>query len=410
MTPSNHIPSDSSGSDGPDDILRQIGELRLKTLFESDVNGDGRVSMPEFTEYCKLRGMADVARAEELFHRLDVDGDGFITSLDDITGDHVIDEHDVRARRSTVHERTPYSHVDHDITPHSMAALHAISEGSERVELVQRSHHLEKEGTTALHIFDVPIVDLPPELDGVSILQLSDIHFKVGSGKAIRKITDLKKLLTRLQIAPDAIVCTGDYLSTKKEDISDADVTALRSLDFGCPRFFVLGNHDFGDGEVEIEGTSTVIRRQMEAAGYQDATDKIVPLEIDGRRINFVGVDDAIFGDVRVPDMTRAKNDVNILLTHSLDALHNGFPGCLDLVLSGHLHSGEVRIGAMLDGVRYMIGRYYDDLNKQQRGWKPLSRRTLSYIQPGFSTLTPFRRYGAEAEGATLLRLRRYKG
>lgn len=385
-----------------DTLLKKIGDL--KALLNADENGDGRLNYSEFVTYCNDNGITRTDQIQKLFHTLDVNDDGYISTQDDITGDHIIDVDDTNARKRTVHERTPFgTKIDEDST-HALLAEYELGLGEQRAEQIKSSHQIEREGETTLHIFEVQIKNLPEELVGTEILQLSDIHFKTGSTASERKLGNLKRLLEKRGIVPKAIVCTGDYLDKKKEDFTDASVESLRSLDFGCPRYFVLGNHDFGDGEIEIEGTAPIIRKRMEDSGYMDVTDKVVPLEIKGHRINFVGIDDPLFGEVRTPKLTEQKQDVNIILTHSLDAIHNGFPGCLDLILSGHLHSGEIRLGKF-DGVDYMIGRYYDNINSQKRGWKALSDRTLSYIDPGFSTTIPIKRRGTEEEGATLFRL-----
>jgi predicted MPP superfamily phosphohydrolase len=136
----------------------------------------------------------------------------------------------------------------------------------------------------------------------------------------------------------------------------------------------VLGNHDYHGHSHEL------ISKKVEQAGFKMLTNDHVHIRINGTRLNLYGVDDAIFGEPKVPE-TVEINEFNILLTHNLDAIDRRCSPYLDLMLSGHTHWGEFRF---MDGTQLMkFWGYCQDINRHTRGWDRLTERTLSLVHPG---------------------------
>jgi predicted MPP superfamily phosphohydrolase len=135
-------------------------------------------------------------------------------------------------------------------------------------------------------------------------------------------------------------------------------------------------------------------------------TNKTCRTKINNACINFIGVDDILEGRPEVPKLdSKQHSEVNILLTHSLDAVNSSYPDSFDLLLSGHTHGGEV-----LGGFKIMQATgYAADLNRQKVGWKNLTDRALSYVHPGLAR--HWIQFGAMKPGATLMTLtsNRYK-
>ena len=64
---------------------------------------------------------------------------------------------------------------------------------------------------------DVPLPHLPPGLDGLRIVQLSDIHMgDFMSRAAIRRAVDISNA-----VQPDLAVLTGDLISTAHDPLED---------------------------------------------------------------------------------------------------------------------------------------------------------------------------------------------
>lgn len=251
---------------------------------------------------------------------------------------------------------------------------------------------------TALHEFIVPMGHLPKELNGFEILHLSDIHFRQNKKERPQTIFNLVEHLRDRAITPDLIVITGDIITKRPEDFNQAAIDCLDALPAKVDRAYVLGNHDFyGQGVDEV-------RACLKKIGFRDLTNSHLRVTVEGKSINFFGVDDHLEGRPVAPKIPlQCADEPNILVTHNLDALQRNYPKCLDLVLSGHTHAGEIEV-AGLNGCHFMkLFGYLDILNRHIRGWNSLSNRTLSYISPGHAV--HYFRYRTHQAGATLLKL-----
>lgn len=184
----------------------------------------------------------------------------------------------------------------------------------------------------------MPIKNLPQNLQGKTLMQISDVH--VGHLVSERF---LKKALHRAsQIQPDIIVYTGDYVHYK-ENIS---FTELKNM---MPHFphgklgtvGILGNHDFGKfwAESEVANTITQILEDFDITVLRNEKTEIAGL-------NILGIDD-FWGTSFYPKkaMTEYNGDeASLVLCHNPDVcdldVWNGYQGW---ILSGHTHGGQVR-------------------------------------------------------------------
>ncbi len=189
---------------------------------------------------------------------------------------------------------------------------------------------------------DVPIADLPNELDGVRVLQLTDTH----RGPRITASFIERAVETGLRQKPDLVVLTGDYVHNGPTHIDEA-AEIMRPLADAVPTVGVLGNHDWYAGAYKM-------RRALENAGVR---------MIDNGRCYFgrqrtltdreeglciAGVGDLLESKV---DYRRALGGVDpdmprLLLSHNPDAAEMREAGDhrIDLMLSGHTHGGQVRL------------------------------------------------------------------
>lgn len=148
----------------------------------------------------------------------------------------------------------------------------------------------------------------------------------------------------------------------------------------------------------------------MDSVGYQDATNTYYELVMNGQKIGIAGLDDYTLGN---PDASKIKIDTldnvfNIMLEHSLDGYaplqeNHQF---VDLVLSGHAHSGEIELG-YVNGTISIDG--YTDRNHQLVGRKKLpGTNTLSHVSPGFATINGLGlRLFANPAGATSIEFKK---
>jgi len=230
---------------------------------------------------------------------------------------------------------------------------------------------------TSVYEYMVPIRNLPVALEGLSILHLSDIHFLKGNDRSIKELAHVARYLEAGERRVDAILISGDIITRSPDDLSPEALLQLRRISAVCPQsFMVYGNHDY-HGHMPA-----VISRELERVGFHDINNHQVRLRVGTATLNIFGIDDAYFGDPRPPRDVN-KDEINIVLTHNLDAIRHDFPGDVDLILSGHTHWGEVK---WLDGAGFMRWwGYCDNLNKHTKKWDVLSERTLSFVHPGLA-------------------------
>jgi uncharacterized protein len=179
---------------------------------------------------------------------------------------------------------------------------------------------------------EVPLAGLTPELDGLRIAHLSDFHLGVPSpgARAVDRAVDWVAARR-----PDLILITGDLLARPG---GAAQLAAL--VDRLPPVYAVLGNHDYADsrdpfskpvGEVDL-GRGTLL------------LDDAVTLDLRGRRVQLVGIDPRTYlrRESRPWERADPDADLHILLSHFPRVVDFLPDRSFDLVLSGHMHDGQI--------------------------------------------------------------------
>jgi predicted MPP superfamily phosphohydrolase len=111
----------------------------------------------------------------------------------------------------------------------------------------------------------MPLENLPAELVGKTLLQISDIHVgpNVSSEYLIRTFLEARDL------APDFVAVTGDFLSFATEAKQGELARVLRSVPRGqLGSVASLGNHDYGFGWRDM-ATANQVSRLAADAGLQ---------------------------------------------------------------------------------------------------------------------------------------------
>lgn len=174
---------------------------------------------------------------------------------------------------------------------------------------------------------------LPPELAGLRIGQLSDLHLGVLHSAANTRWAVQQMLRER----PDLIVLTGDFVSLK---CAIGELTPLlRPLHAPLGVYAILGNHDHWEGV-------DAIRSQLEPLGITFLVNANTRLRWRSREFWLAGVDDMWYGH---PDLKAALDHIpadafTILLAHEPDFADIAAQRNVHLQLSGHTHGGHVQL------------------------------------------------------------------
>jgi uncharacterized protein len=198
---------------------------------------------------------------------------------------------------------------------------------------------------------------LQANLDGLSVVHLSDLHFTGRIGKAFfREVVALSN-----EVAPDLVALTGDLVDT--EECIDWVPDVLGQLTARHGVYFVLGNHD---RRVDTKR----LRQTLVEAGLMDLGGRWVRREVNGETVVLAGNELPWFppaADMRsAPSRDADGGPLRILLAHSPDQLDWAIAHDFDLMLAGHLHGGQLRlplIGAILapsrQGTRFAAGVFH---------------------------------------------------
>lgn len=216
--------------------------------------------------------------------------------------------------------------------------------------------HRHELSVTELEVF---VDGLPAHLEGLTLLQLSDLHIGVFTGRA--ELGRLIEVVGRLDA--DHVVITGDIVDYHPRHITEG-MALLGRLRARHGAYAVLGNHDHYTGP-------RLVAEGLRRVGITPLVNGAVRLTGGAREgVVLVGVDDIMaprVGTGRGPDLPRALAGVRgdepmVLLAHN--------PICFDipmarrpaLQLSGHTHGGQINpAGAMRGLLRYVAGRYERD-------------------------------------------------
>jgi uncharacterized protein len=264
------------------------------------------------------------------------------------------------------------------------------------------------------------IPSLSKSLEGLRILQFSDLHIHPGTSdyliqKLIRKINNLN---------PDIIVFTGDFICYSKLN----DIPRLKNLlcnlqaRYGC--YAIFGNHDYQNyvsvndrGEYDLIDPNastlrkgwrklfntitlkkTISKEAIKTPLKQDLIDLLqqTPFEvlhnssklvkIKDSHLNICGLGEHMLGRC-LPQKAFLNYDTNfpgIILAHNPDSIPNlkGFPG--DIVLCGHTHGGQINLPGLYRKFLLLENMHL------KRGLKRLDNKWV-YVNRGIGSVMKFR-------------------
>ncbi len=193
----------------------------------------------------------------------------------------------------------------------------------------------------------------------IRLVQLSDVHDDLDKGKA-QEILDAV-----IAVKPDVILCTGDLLTAKHGRFRmDGAADLVRNLCGIGPVYYVDGNHEvrLAENRNTYGDAYETWRRILTEAGVHVLDDRMEMLEINGVSLSLGGYVAPLSSYARhgriLPDEkdlksalgSPAREAYNILLCHHPDLFPAGAKWGADLMLSGHVHGGIIRL-PLLGGV-----------------------------------------------------------
>lgn len=185
---------------------------------------------------------------------------------------------------------------------------------------------------------------LPKSFDGFKIAHLSDLHDSI-------MIKDNEKLLSELkEFSPDVIAVTGDAVDSNRPNFEATASFFYEAMKI-APCYYVLGNHE---GWFDDETLASFESKLLEAGVVILRGDSVL-IERGGEKIEILGIDDPVFASKKQMSYSShmsveniksiSKHDgYKILLSHRPEYFENYVGADIDLVLSGHVHGGQVRI------------------------------------------------------------------
>jgi predicted MPP superfamily phosphohydrolase len=207
--------------------------------------------------------------------------------------------------------------------------------------------------------FVLPIADLPKELDGIIIAQVSDMHVgRFTNGKVLQKMVRMVN-----EMRADLVFLTGDLINDALADL-DTGLELTRALEARFGLAIIEGNHDLIENPTEFE-------TRVKASGIPFLLDESTIISVRGVPVQLLGLswtrvygqgrDAAIASAVNKLLQQREQDAFPILMAHHPHAFDAAASSGLPLTLSGHTHGGQLMLNEQL-GFGPTLFRYWSGL------------------------------------------------
>jgi predicted MPP superfamily phosphohydrolase len=236
---------------------------------------------------------------------------------------------------------------------------------------------------------DVPIPNLPRDLDGLRIVQLSDVHLSAFlTEREFARAIDMANGLSA-----NLAFVTGDLITTYGDPL-DACLRQVARLRTDAGTLGCLGNHEIY-AQVQNEETWKAAR-----LGIQILRQESRLLRFGSALLNVAGVDYQHRGRRYLvgAETLMTPGATNVLLSHNPDVFDVAARQGWELTVSGHTHGGQITVEILHQNVSfsrfftpYVYGLY-------RKG------RSSEWVTRGIGTVGIPARFGAPPEVA-LIRL-----
>jgi len=249
---------------------------------------------------------------------------------------------------------------------------------------------------------------LPDSLDGLTIVQISDIH--LGSWSSVSPLQKAVQLINELN--PDIVFFTGDLVNFATNEALKF-ISTLKRIESKFGIYSILGNHDYGDyvqwpDDLSRKKNMKEMIQLHKSLGWKLLRNEHITLKYDHGRIGIIGVENWSTSNryKKYGDLTKAlkgypvENDITILLSH--DPTHweaevsKYFPE-VDVTFSGHTHG--MQFGIEIPGLikwspakyiyTYWAGLYVRNKNSQTPQYLYVNRGLGHIGYPGRIGILP---------------------
>lgn len=214
----------------------------------------------------------------------------------------------------------------------------------------------------------IKIKDLPDELVGFKIVQISDAH--LGSFASTKPIENAVNAINEENA--DLFVFTGDLVNDKAtECLPFIDIIKKIQAKYG--KYTILGNHDYGmyiDWPSEEDKKQNILDliAHQKAMGWKMLINENDTIDVNGKKLSIIGVEYwgrsarwGQTGDIDKALLNLPPTDFKLLLTHDpshwdLIISQNSKYQDLPLALSGHTHGFQY--GIEIPGLKWSPSKY----------------------------------------------------
>lgn len=273
----------------------------------------------------------------------------------------------------------------------------------------------------ATHRLQVPVAHLPAGLKGITIAQISDLHFHAGTSLAF-----LKKITHKIaELSPDIIVFTGDFLCSSRLENPDILRDFLCSLraPYGC--FASLGNHDYAEYvSINVEGDYDLVESDLtplekglkklfcrspiltgrvserakkiplhkelvallKGAGFHLLHNQTEIIKIGDAKLNLCGLGEYTLGRCQPEQAFQGYDErfPGIVLTHNPDSLPRLESYPWNIALCGHTHGGQINLP-------FIRNKFIQMENQRFRSGLYRVHNRLAYVNRGLGSSFYFR-------------------
>jgi uncharacterized protein len=188
---------------------------------------------------------------------------------------------------------------------------------------------------------DISLPNLPAGLEGMKIVQISDIHLSSYMPRnQVRRAVDMAN-----DLGADLALATGDFITSLGDPIADC-IDEVRRLRAPLGVWGCNGNH-------EIYARAEDMAQWLFAqSGMKLLRQENAELAFNGASFNLIGVD---YQRERTPsgrkiqilagvDKLVRRDMPNILLSHNPNSFNRAAELGIELTLSGHTHGGQIQV------------------------------------------------------------------
>ena len=192
-----------------------------------------------------------------------------------------------------------------------------------------------------LRRIEIPLANLPAELDGLEIVQISDIHLSgYMTRESVRRAVDMAN-----DVGADLAVVTGDLITGMHDSMAEC-VEEVRHLRAPLGVYGCNGNHEI------YARAEDLAENLYQQAGMKLLRSENAVIAYKGAELNLIGVD---YQRERMPNGRKmqmldnleplVRRDIpNLLLSHNPNSFNRAAELGIELTLSGHTHGGQVKV------------------------------------------------------------------